>query len=482
VIGAAKDDHEHVVLLQDAAGAGGGGDDDDDDDDGNDVDRHGDGANVMVTEDGMVDLGVFANGISAGLQEEFDFGGQDEYEGLAGFDDDDDDNADDGDQMETKDEDQEVEEERRRLVGATTSVDPTGDTTTMGMSMLRGLFAGNQKVPDGNAWAGMGHWRYRRPAAVGHADAATNIDETTTTTTTTTAAAATSGGTGDKGSGGSRRKTPTIDFEHLPAIDEARGARLVELPKTKAAIRLAAKPRPVQTLLPEDQHYEPSALARPFLISDRFAADLIARVHRLGLAKAQRATGAEPGTDDDTTTAAGHGGVGGQNLGWDDEDGNDEDEIGTGGMYDWDHDLGSLEDGRTAAADGETAHTAGGSSGKLIGENELVRASRQVIVDQVNYARQSKTVDVRALKHILWTETLRDVQVSGQRDQPLEMRAVQFKDVIKAVPDTSQAGRLEDVSVHLAFICMLHLANENGLVIKGVDSLDDLQISSIPTV
>ncbi len=48
------------------------------------------------------------------------------------------------------------------------------------------------------------------------------------------------------------------------------------------------------------------------------------------------------------------------------------------------------------------------------------------------------------------------------------------------MPEHNPAGRLEDLSVHLCFICVLHLANEHGLVIKGVPELDRLEISNVP--
>ena len=42
------------------------------------------------------------------------------------------------------------------------------------------------------------------------------------------------------------------------------------------------------------------------------------------------------------------------------------------------------------------------------------------------------------------------------------------------------AGATEDISVHMAFICMLHLANEHGLKITDRPSLSDLDISNLP--
>ena len=40
--------------------------------------------------------------------------------------------------------------------------------------------------------------------------------------------------------------------------------------------------------------------------------------------------------------------------------------------------------------------------------------------------------------------------------------------------------RLEDLSVHLCFICVLHLANEHGLAVAGVTGLDRLLVSNVP--
>ena len=36
-------------------------------------------------------------------------------------------------------------------------------------------------------------------------------------------------------------------------------------------------------------------------------------------------------------------------------------------------------------------------------------------------------------------------------------------------------------AVHLCFICVLHLANEHGLVINSVPDLDQLLISNVPS-
>ena len=63
---------------------------------------------------------------------------------------------------------------------------------------------------------------------------------------------------------------------------------------------------------------------------------------------------------------------------------------------------------------------------------------------------------------------------------PTRTYMLHLQDVLATVPEHNAAGRLEDLSVHLCFICMLHLANEHGLVIRGVPQLDQLEISHVP--
>ena len=54
------------------------------------------------------------------------------------------------------------------------------------------------------------------------------------------------------------------------------------------------------------------------------------------------------------------------------------------------------------------------------------------------------------------------------------------QDVLSTVGARNPAGRLEDLSVHLCFICVLHLANEHGLVVRGAEGLDRLDLSNVP--
>lgn len=80
-------------------------------------------------------------------------------------------------------------------------------------------------------------------------------------------------------------------------------------------------------------------------------------------------------------------------------------------------------------------------------------------------------VDVKALKETLWAK----LQAARFR-APDRQGPISFGDVISALPANSAAGHISDLSVHLCFICMLHLANENGLAVQGAPDLATLNI------
>jgi condensin complex subunit 2 len=79
-------------------------------------------------------------------------------------------------------------------------------------------------------------------------------------------------------------------------------------------------------------------------------------------------------------------------------------------------------------------------------------------------------------KHLVFMAAMHFPQLTPL---PSSMSPV-LQDVLATVPASNPAGRLEDLSVHLCFICVLHLANEHGLVIKSVPELNSLLISNVP--
>ena len=86
---------------------------------------------------------------------------------------------------------------------------------------------------------------------------------------------------------------------------------------------------------------------------------------------------------------------------------------------------------------------------------------------------------MKALKHTLW-QTIGDLHDSEAQEQQ-EDKELAFQDVLLGLSEDNVVGNVSDLSVHLCFICLLHLANENGLSITGKPTLDGLNISDIPT-
>lgn len=51
-----------------------------------------------------------------------------------------------------------------------------------------------------------------------------------------------------------------------------------------------------------------------------------------------------------------------------------------------------------------------------------------------------------------------------------------FKEVMTSLKTVYPKQQMDDISTSYCFICVLHLANEKGLVIENVDNFEDLTI------
>ena len=86
-------------------------------------------------------------------------------------------------------------------------------------------------------------------------------------------------------------------------------------------------------------------------------------------------------------------------------------------------------------------------------------------------------VDVRLLKTELWHSLCAAHQQRGV--ESANKSTIDFKSTLQQLGRDAQGAPLEDISVHLCFICLLHLANENGLCLEGEASLDVLHIGGL---
>ncbi|KAF2730404.1 barren [Polyplosphaeria fusca] len=145
-----------------------------------------------------------------------------------------------------------------------------------------------------------------------------------------------------------------------------------------------------------------------------------------------------------------------------------------------DHFSPPAEDGPTQVQplDGILAGNQEGAFG-----TQLVTQSRRFRPEYVQYARVAKKVDVRRLKEELWKgigfEELSQPTPSKPIDEATS-RAVdgslKFTKVINSLQTVYPTQAMADISTSYCFICLLHLANEKGLVINNEQNFEDLTI------
>ncbi|KAF8998536.1 condensin complex subunit 2/barren [Cyathus striatus] len=127
----------------------------------------------------------------------------------------------------------------------------------------------------------------------------------------------------------------------------------------------------------------------------------------------------------------------------------------------------------------------GAGAGVDAGEQDLLAATqgqtRRVRPEFVNYAKRAKRVDVRKLKDNIWKGL--DIVISKTKEEddegmdidgeepvppptdPSESR--QFKQVISGLQRSYPKDKMEEISTSFCFICLLHLANEQGLKLES---------------
>ncbi|KAJ6504878.1 condensin complex subunit 2/barren [Mycena vitilis] len=117
------------------------------------------------------------------------------------------------------------------------------------------------------------------------------------------------------------------------------------------------------------------------------------------------------------------------------------------------------------------------------GEQDLLAATqgktRRVKPEFVNYAKRAKRVDVRKLKDNIWKGL--DIVVSQTKPEAEETMDVDpdeptptdpsearvFSSVISGLQRSYPKDKMEEISTSFCFICLLHLANEQGLKLES---------------
>lgn len=130
-----------------------------------------------------------------------------------------------------------------------------------------------------------------------------------------------------------------------------------------------------------------------------------------------------------------------------------------------------------------------GSSQEGAFGTQLVTQSRRMRPEYVQYARVAKKVDVRRLKEEMWKgigfedlaiSTSSSSAVSPPKQQHVvpktEDGEFKFTDVMNNLRNVYPRQQLDDISTSFCFICLLHLANEKGLVIENTEGFEELNV------
>ncbi|KAI9718801.1 MAG: hypothetical protein M1828_006563 [Chrysothrix sp. TS-e1954] len=120
---------------------------------------------------------------------------------------------------------------------------------------------------------------------------------------------------------------------------------------------------------------------------------------------------------------------------------------------------------------------------------QLVTQSRRIRPEYVQYARVAKKVDVRRLKEEMWRglglEESKQVEPeapptpSNPPNSPPATEddgSLKFTSVMNSLQSVYPKQAMEDISTSYCFICLLHLANEKGLVLGHDDNFEEIRI------
>ncbi|KAL6709612.1 hypothetical protein ACN47E_001040 [Coniothyrium glycines] len=138
------------------------------------------------------------------------------------------------------------------------------------------------------------------------------------------------------------------------------------------------------------------------------------------------------------------------------------------------------------AADMQPLYGPPSSQGDAYGA-QLVTQSRRFRPEYVQYAKVAKKVDVKRLKDELWRgigfeETAGPSALERREDFPDETpskaldETLTFTDVVNNLQTVYPKQAMADISTSYCFICLLHLANEKGLIINNQENFENLSI------
>ncbi|ODV76996.1 barren [Suhomyces tanzawaensis NRRL Y-17324] len=123
-------------------------------------------------------------------------------------------------------------------------------------------------------------------------------------------------------------------------------------------------------------------------------------------------------------------------------------------------------------------------------KNVILNGGSQVLgrkrPDNINFSRVAKRVDVKLLKDNLWKTIKKEEEEVAleKEDTPKPEESMKevvstktFGNVVTSIAGLYGNEQRKDLSTSFCFICLLHLANEHGLLITSNEQHNDLQIA-----
>ncbi|XP_071371999.1 condensin complex subunit 2 [Centroberyx affinis] len=114
------------------------------------------------------------------------------------------------------------------------------------------------------------------------------------------------------------------------------------------------------------------------------------------------------------------------------------------------------------------------------GEDDLVPEPHRVNKIEINYAKMAKKMDMKRLKNSMWTLLTESPQKSTEEAETVETSEVPgekaFSQTTKTLLQRLPSTMAQNLSVPLAFVALLHLANEKNLELVKVDDMSDIII------
>uniref|UniRef100_A0A1A8IK34 Condensin complex subunit 2 n=1 Tax=Nothobranchius kuhntae TaxID=321403 RepID=A0A1A8IK34_NOTKU len=114
-------------------------------------------------------------------------------------------------------------------------------------------------------------------------------------------------------------------------------------------------------------------------------------------------------------------------------------------------------------------------------EEDLVPEPHRVNKIEINYAKMAKKMDMRRLKNSMWTlltesPEKQTEQVKEAAEAPEVCGEKVFSQTTKNLLQRLPSMMAQNLSVPLAFVALLHLANEKNLELVKVDDMSDIII------